>query len=169
MWVSPFRYPRIIKYLLLPVAFRSLSRLSSALSAKASTLRSYQLNLLTLGAGLLPPSTSIALDAQVLVHNFGFFIVSNEVFRKIVRFSYIKIFDFYVTSIVLDVSIFYRFRSDQLIDLVIFGFQGTDLIQQSLHSQWTRRSSICFVTCFALCSNEILIVCEQARSADAFI
>ena len=51
MWVSPFRYPRIIKYLLLPVAFRSLSRLSSALSAKASTLRSYQLNLLTRAAG----------------------------------------------------------------------------------------------------------------------
>ena len=40
-WVSPFRYLRIIGYLLLTVAFRSLSRLSSALSAKASTLRSY--------------------------------------------------------------------------------------------------------------------------------
>ena len=45
MWVSPFRYPRIAGYLLLPVAFRSLSRLSSALSAKASTLRSFLLNL----------------------------------------------------------------------------------------------------------------------------
>ena len=44
MWVSPFRYLRIIVYLPLPAAFRSLSRLSSALSAKASTLRSYQLN-----------------------------------------------------------------------------------------------------------------------------
>ena len=43
--VSPFRYLRIIGYLLLPAAFRSLSRLSSALSAKASTLRSYYLNL----------------------------------------------------------------------------------------------------------------------------
>ena len=32
---------RIIGYLLLPEAFRSLSRLSSALSAKASTLRSF--------------------------------------------------------------------------------------------------------------------------------
>ena len=42
--VSPFRYLRINRYLLLPAAFRSLSRLSSALSAKASTLRSYQLN-----------------------------------------------------------------------------------------------------------------------------
>ena len=40
-WVAPFRYPRIIVYLPLPAAFRSLSRLSSALSAKASTLRSY--------------------------------------------------------------------------------------------------------------------------------
>ena len=38
--VSPFRYPWIFTYLQLPKAFRSLSRLSSALSAKASTLRS---------------------------------------------------------------------------------------------------------------------------------
>ena len=45
MWVSPFRYPRIFGYLLLPAAFRSLSRLSSALSAKASTLRPFLLNL----------------------------------------------------------------------------------------------------------------------------
>ena len=42
--VSPFRDPRIRAYLQLPVAFRSLSRLSSALSAKASTLRSCSLN-----------------------------------------------------------------------------------------------------------------------------
>ena len=39
--VSPFRNLRINGYLLLPEAFRSLSRLSSALSAKASTLRSF--------------------------------------------------------------------------------------------------------------------------------
>ena len=39
-WVAPFRHPRIIVYLPLPAAFRSLSRLSSALSAKASALRS---------------------------------------------------------------------------------------------------------------------------------
>ena len=38
-WVAPFRYLRIIVYLPLPAAFRSLSRLSSALSAKASALR----------------------------------------------------------------------------------------------------------------------------------
>ena len=44
MWVPPFRHLRIIGYLLLPEAFRSLSRLSSALSAKASSLCSLQLN-----------------------------------------------------------------------------------------------------------------------------
>ena len=48
--VSPFRYPWIIEYLLLPTAFRSLSRLSSALSAKASTLRSFLLNLFSVHA-----------------------------------------------------------------------------------------------------------------------
>ena len=42
--VSPFGYLRIDGYLLLPEAFRSLSRPSSALSAKASTLRSSSLN-----------------------------------------------------------------------------------------------------------------------------
>ena len=38
--ISPFRNPRINAYLRLPVAYRSLSRLSSAPSAKASALRS---------------------------------------------------------------------------------------------------------------------------------
>ena len=46
-WVSPFRYLRINGYLHLPVAFRSLSRLSSALSAKASALRPTLLDLLS--------------------------------------------------------------------------------------------------------------------------
>ncbi len=55
MRVSPFRYPRIVGYLLLPAAFRSLSRLSSALSAKASTLCSFLLNL------SLPHGPSVAL------------------------------------------------------------------------------------------------------------
>ena len=43
--VSPFRDPWIKGYLLLPMAFRSLSRLSSALSAKASALCSFLLDL----------------------------------------------------------------------------------------------------------------------------
>ena len=43
--VSPFRTPRITGYVLLTVAYRSLSRLSSALSAKAFTLCSLSLDL----------------------------------------------------------------------------------------------------------------------------
>ena len=43
--VSPFRYLRIDGYLLLPEAFRSLSRLSSALSAKASASRPFCLTI----------------------------------------------------------------------------------------------------------------------------
>ena len=39
MRVSPFGHPRINDYVRLPAAFRSLSRPSSALSAKASALR----------------------------------------------------------------------------------------------------------------------------------
>ena len=39
--VSPFRYPWLNACLQLPMAFRSLPRLSSALGTKASTLRSY--------------------------------------------------------------------------------------------------------------------------------
>ena len=43
--VSPFGHPRLKGYLLLPAAFRSLSRPSSALSAKASALRSFCLTI----------------------------------------------------------------------------------------------------------------------------
>ena len=50
-WVSSFRDLRINAYLQLPEAYRSLSRLSSALSAKASTLCSFQLNQMSLRRG----------------------------------------------------------------------------------------------------------------------
>ena len=43
--VTPFRDLRIDGYLLLPEAYRSLSRLSSALSAKASALRPFCLTI----------------------------------------------------------------------------------------------------------------------------
>ena len=59
MRVSPFRHLRITGHLPLPAAFRSLSRLSSALSAKASALRPFLLGLscciaLQLSCSLLP-------------------------------------------------------------------------------------------------------------------
>ena len=46
MWVSPFGNPWIEAYLQLPMAYRSLSRPSSAPDAKAFTLRSCSLELL---------------------------------------------------------------------------------------------------------------------------
>ena len=63
-WVSPFRNLRIKGYLLLPEAYRSLSRLSSALSAKASTLRSSSLDLVAIRSApvqSLQAVTSLAL------------------------------------------------------------------------------------------------------------
>lgn len=45
MWVAPFGNLRITGYLLLPAAYRSLSRPSSAPDAKAFPLRPFQLDL----------------------------------------------------------------------------------------------------------------------------
>ena len=66
VWVAPFGDPRIDGYLLLPEAFRSLSRPSSALSAKASALRPFCFDIhrqILLNDRLL---TSVASDAAVL-------------------------------------------------------------------------------------------------------
>ena len=78
MWVSPFRNPWIKGYLLLPMAFRSLSRLSSALSAKASTLRSYQLN-------------QSYLQRQILRFRFFFSRIFMLVFTLLIRVSLKKL------------------------------------------------------------------------------
>ena len=58
MWVSPFRDLRVNGYLLLTAAYRSLSRLSSALSAKASTLRSSSLDLVAIRSTLFSSRAS---------------------------------------------------------------------------------------------------------------
>ncbi len=60
MWVAPFRYPRITGHLPLPAAFRSLSRLSSAPSARASALCP---SCLTHGGFLPPPAAPVASGA----------------------------------------------------------------------------------------------------------
>ena len=117
MWVSPFRYPRIKGYLLLPVAFRSLSRLSSALSAKASTLRSYQLNLLTSGAGC---SLHLRLQRQTLRSWFITLASSSfdEVFTRKCLLSSTSCFG---CLYLLQIQILNN------CSIVVFGFQGTDL------------------------------------------
>ena len=172
MWVSPFRYPRIIKYLLLPVAFRSLSRLSSALSAKASTLRSYQLNLLTRGAGCSP---HLRLQRQTLRSWFITLASSsylyNEVFSKIVRFSSRKHLCSLVLPLVLDVSIFYRFRSEQICSFVVFGFQGTFyiltvlsvIITHNLLCAIITNNSLFFLERVEMERFELLTPCLQGR------
>ena len=95
--VSPFRYLRINGYLLLPVAFRSLSRLSSALSAKASTLRSFLLDLFvsialeTLVRCRLPSAFAWFVSQTFLLFGFANFrLLFSDVLIKI--FILFKIF-----------------------------------------------------------------------------
>ena len=52
-WVSPFGNLRIVAYLQLPEAYRSLSRPSSAPDAKAFPLRSFQLDLVGINGAKL--------------------------------------------------------------------------------------------------------------------
>ena len=110
--VSPFRHLRIIGYLLLPAAFRSLSRLSSALSAKASSLCSSQLNLLnsSLFSSLSP--ACIALHAS-----FCCFACSGCLLSLI----------FFLLSSCLHPSRISSAKQSQIFDRFssIFGFQGT--------------------------------------------
>ena len=65
--VSPFGHLRIKGYLLLPEAFRSLSRPSSALSAKASTLRPSCLTFCDLSSDRSGHPPVLACTGQVLV------------------------------------------------------------------------------------------------------
>lgn len=64
--VAPFGDPRINGYLLLPEAFRSLSRPSSAPDAKAFPLRSFQLD-------LSPFSQRLVREFLVLFENYAGF------------------------------------------------------------------------------------------------
>ena len=75
VWVSPFRHPRIAGYLLLPAAFRSLSRLSSAPSARASALRPFLLNLSCLPASRRPASQFSSLRCIALQRLLFFLLV----------------------------------------------------------------------------------------------
>ena len=85
--VSPFRNRRVIEYVLLTAAYRSLSSLSSALSAKASTLRPYLLNLLS--------CRSVGMTGSSLVchfHDFGRCIVLPiQCFRCLVNYKWLFI------------------------------------------------------------------------------
>ena len=66
MWVAPFGNLRLNGYLLLPAAYRSLSRPSSAPDAKAFPLRSFQLDLLNAPSASLPFHLSAARSFRFL-------------------------------------------------------------------------------------------------------
>ena len=77
-WVSPFRHLRIVAHLQLPAAFRSLSRLSAALSAKASTLCSFLLNLSDIGLSFpFPPSVAVL---RFLPDLSGYFFLALQIY-----------------------------------------------------------------------------------------
>ena len=76
--VSPFGYRRVTGYLLLTAAFRSLSRPSSALSAKASTLRPFLLNL---------PSYRSSYDVASFPLDFRLFLNTGVYLRYTIFFS----------------------------------------------------------------------------------
>ena len=93
--VSPFRDLRIVGYLLLPEAFRSLSRLSSALSAKASTIRSFMHDQQIRKTGCFHIDTDIALSALVLGQFFSFvFFESCIIFQWLPRMSWSRYWSF---------------------------------------------------------------------------
>ena len=79
--VPPFGYSRINAYLQLPVTFRSLSRPSSAISALASTLRSYSLDLCLL------PFTLLRLLGELQPLSVSFRILLTSFFSLPVQFS----------------------------------------------------------------------------------
>ena len=94
MWVSPFGYLRVNGYLLLTAAFRSLSRPSSAPSARASTLRSFCLTALTLPLAYgrqallwfsLYPLLTVSCQLDVFLSNASSFDES----------SFLSVFSFY--------------------------------------------------------------------------
>ena len=103
--VSPFRYLRIVGYLLLPEAFRSLSRLSSALSAKASTIRSFMHDQQIRKTGCFHIDTSIALLALVLGQLFLFVFFESVNVVNITSDVLIKILIFYFLYAVFKVHI----------------------------------------------------------------
>ena len=84
--VPPFGNLRIKAYLQLPEAYRSLSRPSSAISAMASTLRSYSLDLAKLLSD--PPKTIERSNKSNSFHCCCFLTLSCAVFKVRLKFLF---------------------------------------------------------------------------------
>ena len=77
-WVSPFRYRRITGYCRLPDAFRRLSRLSSPLTAKASTMCTSLLDYTTL-KGRIGNGNDLHLCLRLIQFSL---LLSNQLFQS---------------------------------------------------------------------------------------
>ena len=131
MWVSPFGYLRINGYLLLPEAFRSLSRPSSALSAKASTLRPSCLTFSMSSSLIYGLPSAIALASGVFLMNcsaplIAFGMRLPDSFHPLSRMSFLWSFLVCnVTSVTPRMSFLSLCVLRLDIDCCICGFQGT--------------------------------------------
>ena len=131
MWVSPFGYLRINGYLLLPEAFRSLSRPSSALSAKASTLRPSCLTFSMSSSLIYGLPSAIALASGFFLMNC--FRTPYRLWDAAARFLPSALTDvpplvfsgLYVTSVTPRMSFLSLCVLRLDIDCCICGFQGT--------------------------------------------
>ena len=101
MRIAPFGNLRIIRYLLFPAAYRSLSRPSSAPDAKAFSLRSYQ------------------LDLRIMFHNFKFLLIVVFPTNNFQSFS-----SFALLLILLHYSIFKLLFKTVLSSLAFFKNRG---------------------------------------------
>ena len=110
--VSPFGHLRIKAHLRLPVAFRSLSRPSSALSAKAFPLRPLQLDQLL--SGYLSISRIIRVISVLLA-------ICSTIFR-----SYPNNFQKNLKLIYFKIGITFLFPLLLLLLSLLFSFQGTN-------------------------------------------
>ena len=121
-WVPPFRHLRINAYVQLPGAFRSLSRLSSALSAKASALRLSSLNLFS----NFP--LTVSRQSAVLASDRS----DDSVSGKHIALRFLK--QRFVYLVFLNLSVRFRNLFHPLPDKLgfsmftcsVFGFQGSD-------------------------------------------
>ena len=116
--VSPFRHLRVTGYLLLTAAFRSLSRLSSAPSAKASALRSSLLDLLSSVLAIIQSNGSLVLVKQ------KFFLSTKN------RFSFIGETESSAETFVSWFFNFFEFLS-KFMQCVVFKVQSGNLFQIS--------------------------------------
>ena len=125
--VSPFGHPRIKAHLRLPVAFRSLSRPSSALSAKAFPLRPLQLDQLL--SGYLPVSRIIRVISVLLaICSTIFRSYPNNISQKNLKLIFFKIgITFIFSSIVAFAFVFVQFSRCKLLSFrLVVGLRGLE-------------------------------------------